>query len=70
MKIRVMSDDGTIEDFKHDEMPQAMLAFKKKKEKVKKAKVVDDIKPECNIHWCYNDEWPPRKCEIIERFEK
>jgi len=68
MKYRVMAFDGAQEDF--DTEPEARVLFNKKKAQVEKAKVTDEIKPSCNIHRCYHDESTPRRCEIIERFNK
>lgn len=70
MKIRVMANDGTYEDFEISEEEKAVQSFDKGMAKVRTVKVVGDIRPSCNIHYCYHDENPPRPCEIIERFTK
>ena len=66
MKFRVMSYDGTVEDFETE--PEARVLFDKKREKAGMAKIVGEKIPSCNIHRCYHDE--NKSCEIIERYEK
>jgi len=72
MQYRVMSYDGTTQDFETE--VEARILFATKKIAASKAEVVIDkdieIRPSANIHKCYHDESPPRPCEIIEEYKK
>ncbi|KKN20846.1 hypothetical protein LCGC14_0931500 [marine sediment metagenome] len=64
MKYRVMMDGKPNEDF--DTEPEARSVFGKRKAEVSKTKIVNGIRPSCNIHRCYQG----KPCEVIERYTK
>ena len=68
MKYRVKSHDESMQDFEDE--ADAMKEFGKRKARLRRARIVDGVRPMVSIHRCYHEEGLSCKGQEIDRYEK